>query len=144
MRSSRAGRAAGIPAVDYARFAEAICALALASIAIRVLPFRAVVRLMGRRQLPGEGGRAAAGVRVAVKRASRRLPWRIVCFQEGLAAHWMLRRRGAPSLLHYGLQQSRDGLGAHVWVTVDGTVVVGEEESARHACVAVFPALPPA
>jgi hypothetical protein len=76
---------------------------------------------------------------LAVDRASRFIPWRIVCFPEGLAAHWMLRRRGVPSFVHYGLRNAKPGLTAHVWVSVDGQIVTGEETTDMHSCVAVFP-----
>lgn len=129
---------------ELADFIEALAALAAASAAIKLLPFRAVVRTMnceraGQARGPADYGRLADQVRQAVKRASTRLPWKVVCFPEGLAAHWMLRRRGAPSQVHYGLRQSESELSAHVWVTLGGAVVVGEETTDFHTCVAVFP-----
>ena len=129
---------------ELADFAEALCALTAASAAIRLLPFRTVVRTMnhglGQPPRPAtEYARLAGDVRQAVKRASTRLPWTIVCFPEGLAAHWMLRRRGAPSRVHYGLRPSDTKLSAHVWVTLGEMVVVGEETTDFHTCVAVFP-----
>lgn len=133
---------------EILQFAEAACALAAATAAIKLLPFRTVVRIMNwplsrQERRPTEEREQAAEVRRAVKRAARRLPWTIVCFPEGLAAHWMLRRRGAPSLVHYGLRQSETGLSAHVWVSLSGDVVVGEETTDRHTCVAVFPPASP-
>lgn len=127
------------PAIgEVALFAEAAAALTLASIAVRLWPFRWIVRSAGFGG--GEVPVDPATIGLAVGRASRRLPWRTVCFQQGLAAHWMLRRRGAPSRLHYGLR-SEEGLSAHVWVTLEGHPVVGEEDSDPHACVATFPPL---
>ena len=129
---------------ELAEFAEALAALAAASAAIKLLPFKTVVRTMDYGPVdetrdPAGDGQLADAVRLAVKRASVRLPWAIVCFPEGLAAHWMLRRRGAPSRVHYGLRQSDSTLSAHVWVTLGGAVVVGEETADPHTCVAVFP-----
>ena len=128
---------------EVARFVEAVCALTLATAAIKLLPFRTVVRSMSYgRNGQGRGktvAEEAREIRRAVKRAARRLPWKIVCFPEGLAAHWMLRRRGAPSLVHYGLRQSESQLSAHVWVTLGETVVIGEETTNLHTGVAVFP-----
>ena len=123
---------------EMALFAEAVAALALASLAVRAWPFRWIVRSAGL----GEGRKRVdpQAVTLAVRRASRRLPWRTVCFQEGLAAQWMLRRRGARSTLHYGLR-SKERLSAHVWVTLDGRAVIGEEYADPHACVAAFPRL---
>lgn len=134
MRVLRAG--------DVAVAAEAAVALTVAAVAIRLLPFRTLVRTMGRFQPAGgtrDGQEAAAHVRLAIDRASRRLPWRLVCFQRGLAAHWMLRRRGLPSKLHYGLRQGDDALSAHVWVTLGETAVIGEESDHQHVPVATFP-----
>lgn len=129
---------------ELAQFVEAAGALTVASAVIKLLPFKTVVRMMNWPPINGRPRAAPPGdltteVRLAVKRAARRLPWRIVCFPEGLAAHWMLRRRRAPSLVHYGLRQSDSGLTAHVWVSLGDEVVVGEETTDVHTCVAVFP-----
>lgn len=127
---------------DLVRFAEATAALIAASAAIKLLPFRVLVRTMG------VGGRrgglvtkrdAVAELRRGVERASRRLPWRTLCFQQGLALHWLLRRRGARSRLHYGLRRGADRLSAHVWVSLDGEILIGEEAEDPHVCVATFP-----
>lgn len=94
---------------EFALFAEACAALTLASLAVRFWPFRWIVastRIGGRRQSALD----PAPVALAVRRASRRLPWRIVCFQEGLATHWMLRRRGGAARLHYGVRSDADRL----------------------------------
>ena len=129
---------------EVARFVEAVVALTLAWTAIRFLPFRMVMRTTRFGSVPTEQSDArfrtvVLGVRQAVKRAARRLPWTIVCFPEGLAAHWMLRRRGMPCQLHYGLRPSVEKLSAHIWVTLAGDVVVGEEAEDPHHCVAIFP-----
>lgn len=128
---------------EIGRFLEAAAALTFASAAIALLPFRTVVRLTGRNDRHGAGSKGeegiAAEVRLAVKRASRRLPWRTVCFQEGLAAHWMLRRRGLGSRLHYGLKQTDGKLEAHVWVTLAGESVVGGAQAPEFAEVAAYP-----
>lgn len=124
---------------EFALFAEALLALSLASIVVK-LPFRAVSRLMStRRELHGSDRTMAAAAIRAVERASRRLPWRTVCFHQGLATHWMLRLRGIPSVLHYGIRTDEGALGAHVWVSLDGRILIGEREAETHACVATFP-----
>jgi hypothetical protein len=68
------------------------------------------------------------------------VPWRALCFQQGLAAQLMLRRRGIPSVLYYGAaQEDRTGLCAHVWVR-DGEIdVIGGEIAHRFAILATFP-----
>ena len=79
-------------------------------------------------------------VRWAILAAARRVPWRAVCFQQGLAAQFMLRRRGVPSVLYYGAaQDDRSGLSTHVWVRDGDVDVVGGEIAHRFAILATFP-----
>jgi hypothetical protein len=126
---------------DWPLFAEALATLALASLAIALLPFRRVAAAAS------AAGRSAARtdpetvrrVRGAVQGWARRVPWKAVCFQRGLALHWMLRRRGIPSVLLYGARRDGDQLAAHVWVDVDGETVIGGEEAPGFACLARFP-----
>lgn len=124
---------------EFALFAEACAALSLASLAVRFWPFRWIVastRIGGRHRTDLD----PVPIALAVRRASRRLPWRIVCFQEGLATHWMLRGRGEAAQLHYGVRSDADRLSAHVWVSLRGQPVIGEEQADPHRCVATFPA----
>ena len=126
---------------DGPMFAEALAALALASLAIAVLPFR---RVAAAASLPGRGPArvdpdTVRRARSALIGWSRRVPWRTVCFQKGLALHWMLRRRGIRSVLLYGARREGEGLAAHVWVDVDGETVIGGEEASKFACLASFP-----
>ena len=123
--------------------AEALPALALASLAVKLAPFS---RLAG---WASRGRRAAAATpdeaflrkaRWSVEAWAKRVPWRTVCFQKGLALHFLLRRRGVASVLHYGVRQEpAAGLKAHVWVTVGGRAVIGGEEAPGFACLATFP-----
>jgi hypothetical protein len=124
--------------------AEALPALAFASLAVKLAPFR---RLAAWASSWGRDGAAVAAddaflrkARWSVEAWGRRVPWRTVCFQKGLALHFMLRRRGIASVLHYGVrQEAGDGLKAHVWVTVDGRPAIGGEEAPGFACLATFP-----
>ena len=126
---------------DWLLLAEALAALAAASLAIALLPFRrvaAAASARGRRQARSDAV-TVRRVRGAVQGWSRRVPWKAVCFQRGLALHWMLRRRGIRSALLYGVRHQGDGLVAHVWVEVDGETVIGGEEAPNFACLARFP-----
>jgi hypothetical protein len=68
------------------------------------------------------------------------MPWRTLCFQQGLAAQLMLRRRGIPSVLYYGAaQDDLNGLYAHVWVRDGDVDVIGGEIAYRFAILATFP-----
>lgn len=125
---------------------EALPALIAASLAIRWLPFRRVMALAdwaGTRPTPEDTAPRVRRVRWAVERWANIAPWRAVCFQRGLAAHWMLRRRGIPSFLHYGIDgRAESGISAHVWVVLDGKPLLGGSEAARHTCVSIRPQAP--
>ncbi len=126
---------------------EAVATLAFASLAIRLATFATIARMASRplaarpNPLPGRA-EAVSRVARAVAAAANRAPWRAVCFQRGLAAHLMLRRRGLPSTLFYGVSdQPGRGLIAHVWVRQADLDVIGCETAAENALLATFPAL---
>ena len=134
-----------LPWPDRLLLAETVVTLAAASFAIRALPFRKVVGALGRRPLKPEADQAKtlgeiARTGWAIEACARLLPWRIVCFQKGLAMQWMLRRRRIAALLHYGIAQDEQrGLTAHVWVTHRGEDIMGGEEASGYTCLATFP-----
>ena len=117
----------------------------LAWMTIDVLPFKLFRMMMrppvGKPRLQGDSAQAyCQRVSWAVGAAARRVPWRAVCFHRGLAAHQMLCRAGIPTELHYGVAKSLDkGLDAHVWVTVNGEIVVGEQAQNHFTVLGIFP-----
>jgi hypothetical protein len=119
--------------------------LVVAAIAISVLPFRHVGLLAARPLRRPELARQARAkdvrrIRWAITSTAARMPWPALCFQQGLAAQLMLRRRGIPSVLYYGAAQNEQtGLYAHVWVRDDDIDVVGGEIANRFAILATFP-----
>lgn len=140
-----ARRVRDLAAADWLLLAEALATLAAASAAIRVLPFRRVVQLarfrVARPRPRGSSNRDLDQAIWAVQAVARRVPWRTVCFQKGLALHWLLRRRQIPSLLHYGVgKEENGGLAAHVWISVDGMIVLGGDVVDRFRCLATYPA----
>jgi hypothetical protein len=124
---------------------EAILSLAIAGFAIAVLPFRHVGFLAAhpirRPKLPRRArANKVQRIRWAIITTAARVPWRALCFQQGLAAQFMLRRRGIPSVLYYGAaQDERSGLYAHVWVRDGDVDVIGGENAYRFAVLAKFP-----
>lgn len=129
--------------------AEAAAWLALAAVARRGLTFSRLARFADRRAaMPGRFLGASVTPRAvswAVDAADRWGPWSFTCFERALAAHAMLRRRGIGSTLCYGARgDGSRGPSAHVWVRVGELDVLGGEEAARFAVLAVFPATRPA
>ena len=121
--------------------AEAGAAILAASLAVRLVPFRTLAERLSR----GEGGTAPADAETAywLRRAvlawGRRLPWRALCFEQGLAAFALLRRRRLKATLHYGAATFGGELKAHVWVTSGETEVVGCENKEDYGLLARFP-----
>ena len=134
-----------LPRQDRLLLLEAALWMAVARFAIAVLPFRHLGFLAAR---PIRQPRPSHQVRVimvrrvrwAIVTATRRVPWRALCFQQGLAAQLMLRRRGIPSVLYYGAApDDRSGLSAHVWVRDGDVDVIGGDIAYRFAILATFP-----
>jgi hypothetical protein len=123
---------------------EAVVALAVASFLIALVPFRrvaALARLPEAPELePSEQLKEIQAVRWAVAASARRVPWRAKCIEQGFAAHWMLRRRAVPAVVHYGVAKREGGLAAHVWVRSGANDVIGCENSGEFAEVTRFPA----
>lgn len=134
--SLRASRARGI--ANRLLVLEAMIALLPAALAVRYLPFARVVesaRKVRRQRSEVEPRRLARMVEIA----ARKVPWRAMCFESALCLRVILRRRGIASTLHYGIGSEQDGaLKAHVWLTVDGDVLIGGANAAQFACVATF------
>ena len=127
---------------------EATLGLALARIAVLVLPLHRLGWLASRpvrrpEPPPQARGEVIRRIRWAITACASRVPWRALCFEQGLAAQLLLRRRGIPAVLYVGAAlDDQNGFAAHVWVR-DGEVdVVGGETSARFGLLTSFPARP--
>jgi hypothetical protein len=132
---------------DRTLLVESVGWLALASLAIAILPFQRIAAIASRKSLATLPERSCENlvvrIRWAIAAASTRVPWRTVCFQQGLAAHLMLRRRGVNSVLYYGAAHTAENaLAAHVWVRVGDLDVVGCEQASQYALLAAFPGEP--
>lgn len=123
--------------------AEALALLSLARLTVALLPFRVIAAWMskdvGRRPPRIDQAELVKAVIVAVARAQRRMPGRLVCIHEGIAVHRMLRRRGIASRFHYAVSTPRGPLRAHVWVEVEGRSVTRVGLPDGYHLVASFP-----
>ena len=131
---------------DRLTLGEAIVCLAIAGLIIAFVPFRnfGFLAALPVRKLPPADDEARnlmrRQIRWAIVTAARRVPWRALCIQQGLAAQFMLRRRGIPSVLYYGAALHEGDLKAHVWVRDGNIDVIGGEAASRYALLARFPA----
>lgn len=141
MQATNASLLSRFRRLDGARrklLAQAAWTVSAASAAVAFLPFRRAIRFGAVATAAGKA-RSAEDCVWAVEAAARRLPWRAMCIEKGLAVQRLLRRGGVDALLHYGVRRSGAKLEAHVWVTVDGRPVIGGSEAAGFAEVACYP-----
>ena len=109
--------------------AETGAAILAASLMVRLVPFRTLASWLssGARGHVAADAETAYWLRRSILAWARRLPWRALCFEQGVAAHLLLRRRRLASTLHYGAATTDGKLQAHVWVTSGETPLVGCE-----------------
>lgn len=127
MRLKRFARPVG----DYRLLIEATCSMAAGWVRLHTRPFKDLTAWMSRpfdaADLDDET-RAATVRKVswAIRRLAELGPLPFVCFPQAIAAHSMLRRRGIPVVLYYGVAREQEkGLKAHVWVKDGEMPVVG-------------------
>jgi hypothetical protein len=120
---------------------EAAALLAYANLALKLYPFSKAIALGSLATSPAirDDADVIASVVRAIRRASYAAPWRTVCIHEGIAAQWMLRRRGVTAILCYGARQAAGKLQSHVWVKVGDKIVIGGEEAPHFRLVATYP-----
>jgi hypothetical protein len=133
--SSKLRRLTALQSVHRHELLRAAAALALARLALWVLPFRAVRGLLSRmtcatvRRREMTETEAAACVSWAVGVASRVLP-ASTCLVQAMATKTLLARHGFDSILRLGVTRADAGdFRAHAWVESGGRVVVGGKES---------------
>ncbi len=132
--------------------AEAALLMALARLALIVIPFPKLAPYLGTVLPPTEaravqsGWRRAPGAETsageigwAVTRAVRYLPFRAVCLPQAMAARMMLKRRGIGSVLHFGAARGQQKpLDTHAWLDAAGVEVTGYPVSREFAEIACF------
>jgi hypothetical protein len=124
---------------------EAALALAGFRLALALVPFRRIAGRLGTLGAespatvdPGQDA-LALEVQWAVAAAGRRLPWPSRCLVRALAGWWMLRRRGIPTTLHFGVAEAGEGpIQAHAWLRCGTRMVCGGEERERFRTIARF------
>ncbi len=125
---------------------EACLLIMAAAFAVRFFKFQTLRKIASLPLRPKPETKAATDtllpkVRSAVAIAARRSPFRSLCFEQGLTAQLMLRRRGINSKLFYGLNSGDEKtLGAHVWVMADDFPICGERVAGNFAVMITMPA----
>ena len=122
---------------------EAAAALLLVRIGLWTLPFSVLRAAIERIPMHTRHSRidSPSDIGRIVNAVARRLPVRMTCLVEALAAKAMLRRRGYESTVQYGVRSGPTGgraLNSHAWLLCGGRIVVGEiEELGAYATLRV-------
>lgn len=108
--------------------AETIVALVSARVGLRVCSFGRLRRWLARlddRPEQSDDRIEVADIRWALRAATANLPGEFTCLHAALAATAVCRRRGLPAELRIGVTTDDEGIAAHAWVDVEGTVIGG-------------------
>jgi hypothetical protein len=127
-----------LPLAQKGLLLETLALLALARVAVLLLPFRWVARVMGKQEAqtpvqydPGKA-RHVRRIAVMVHKTSRNVPWTSKCLDQALAAKIMLARRGIAATVYFGVKNDAHGrLAAHAWLR-SGTLYVTGGASRNH------------
>lgn len=118
--------------ISVFRFIQAWFFLHFARLVILFVPFRRIVGLLG--IIKNKNGHYTGSnlllfeVTFAISRASRFCLYKSKCFDQALAAKWILQREKIPSAIYFGVaKEPHLGLSAHSWVSVGDYFVVGGE-----------------
>jgi hypothetical protein len=100
-------------------------------VALRILPFRTVLRWAERPVKEDQSPRHLAPGTLrrirALERAGHGLFPKNPCLTQALAAHRLLRKKGQPSELRIGVRRTTERLlEAHAWVENRGEILIGE------------------
>ncbi len=126
---------------------EAAFLLGLARLAVIVLPFRWIARVLKRQNNICAVGETAdqsvlliqRRVSWAIRRTGVYTPWRSNCLAKAIAGRFMLRRRRIPSTIYFGMAKDDAGqFQAHAWLSCGETSLIGGAEAERFAVVAIF------
>ena len=133
--------------------AEAAFFLTVASLALKLVPFRVIAGRLGKALEPAEAAALLADaaavperrevifeVSRAVRSAAVYMPLRALCFEQAIAAKYMLRRRRITGALHLGVVPGGAGedMTAHAWLDAAGAKVTGYPIAAHLTEVACF------
>jgi hypothetical protein len=116
-------------------FSEAWLSLGFARLILIFLPFKKVVGFLGKKGKSRKEStttdtlnlKTQETIKLAISRACHRSFWRTMCFEQALAAKFMLKRRKIKSTIHFGVAKSavNNQMTAHAWLESDGFILTG-------------------
>jgi hypothetical protein len=116
-------------AADRVLITEAAALLVAIQLGLMQFRYPTLRRVLTRCVPKGKSSARVERVAWAVSVAAARLPFRIGCLVQALAADVMLRRRGHAPELRFGVRlaaASPTHLEAHAWIDLRGVVLIGQ------------------
>ncbi|MEY4571811.1 MAG: hypothetical protein RLZ10_1022 [Bacteroidota bacterium] len=126
----------------YLVFIEAWILLHVSKAIILFFPFKKIAAKLGVSQVetPKDpiAGYQLSLVEISLKRAVKYTVHNSKCYDQALAAKFMLNRQQLPSTLYFGLSKEDNQLSAHAWVRCGDTIVIGKRGFEKYTPVAWF------
>lgn len=90
--------------------------------------------------LDAEQERLARRIGKAIMRAEALLPFDVVCLPKALVGRRMLRNRGLPSVMFFGVEQGKpmSAVGTHAWLVAGEARVTGFPQASRYNVFASY------
>lgn len=127
---------------DYYLFFEAWIFLNLSKLMILFFSFKKIAPRIGVPQyetnFENQSTETADEIQVAVIRGVKYLFFLSKCYDQALAATFMLKRRGISSTIYFGLNKIDNQLSAHAWVRCGRVIVTGKRGYESYTPVAWF------
>lgn len=131
------------PLKAYSYFLEAWCLLALSRLLLLFVPFRHLAQVTNITHSENTKNTVNQSefcreITEAIGRASRYSPWRTACFEQALAARFMLKKRDQRTTLYFGVYKSDNHFFAHAWLKCGHTIVTGGSSVERYKVISEF------
>jgi hypothetical protein len=135
----------GLSTADRFLLLRAAVWLAIARMGVLLLPFRTLSRHLGEplaespQQDDPAHGDTLCHIAWAIQAVGHRTPWRSKCLEQAIAGKMLLRARGIPNTLYFGVARD-DGAGieAHAWLRSGSHFLTGGAQRERFTVVSQF------
>jgi hypothetical protein len=110
--------------------AEAWLLFVITDLALRVMPFKALLRCLNLCRHNEETNEHALRPTLPrliwlVQSAGRTVPVSVTCLKQALVLSWLLGRRGLPTTIQIGVSSQGGTFTAHAWLERQGEVIFG-------------------
>jgi hypothetical protein len=141
---NQVGKFVKLPFAEQRLLIEATLLLAMARLALLLLPFRWLAPGLGRErsespeEIPPAHAERARQVGLTVARMSRHVFWKAACLAQAITVQWMLKQRRISSTLYLGMAKDGGKFLAHAWVRSGRDIVSGQAVHQQFKVVSTF------